>query len=125
MTAIRIATREIYLDTKLRKSMQVSSYEAASLSATQEFLKILWNTKVHYHVHKRLPHFSILSQIKPVHTVPSYFSNIHLNIVLPPMLGLLSGLFPSGFPPKSYMHSSSPSSVLHALPISSSLVLSF
>jgi hypothetical protein len=30
--------------------------------------------------------------------------------------GLPSGLFPSGFPPESYMHSSSPPCVLHALP---------
>jgi hypothetical protein len=36
------------------------------------------------------------------------------------LLGRLSGLLPSGFPPISYMHSSSPF-VLHALPISSSL----
>jgi hypothetical protein len=41
------------------------------------------------------------------------FTNLHL--------GLPSCLFPSGFPTKSYMHSSSSPFVQHVLPISSSL----
>jgi hypothetical protein len=43
---------------------------------------------------------------EPDQSTPSYLSKIHSNIILPPTLGLPSGLFPSGFPPKSYMHSS-------------------
>jgi hypothetical protein len=39
--------------------------------------------------------FPILSQIDPVHTIPSYFSKIHFDIIL---LSLLSGLFPCIFP---------------------------
>ena len=40
------------------------------------------------------------SHLDPVHTPISNFLKIHLNIILPSILGLLSGLFPSGFPTK-------------------------
>jgi hypothetical protein len=52
---------------------------------------ILWNPKVHYCVRKSPPLVPILTQINPIHTIPSYLSKIHFN------LGLPSGLFPSGF----------------------------
>jgi hypothetical protein len=60
-----------------------------------------------YYVHKSPPLVPILSQINEVHNIPSYLRSIlilsnHLR------LGLPSGLFPSGFPTISYMHSSSP-----------------
>jgi hypothetical protein len=60
-------------------------------------------------------------QISPIHTIPSYLSKIHFNIVHPLRLGLPSGLFPSGFPTNIlYAYHFSPF-LLHALPISSSL----
>jgi hypothetical protein len=40
----------------------------------------------------------ILSQIHPVHTIPSYFSKIHFKLSTHLRLGLPSGLIPSGFP---------------------------
>jgi hypothetical protein len=53
---------------------------------TQELPSILWNPKVHHLVHKSPPMVPTLSQIDPVHTIPSYLSNnkIYFNIVHPP-----------------------------------------
>jgi hypothetical protein len=60
------------------------SKEAANRAATQELLSVLWNPKVHYSVHKSPSVVPILSQIDPIHTIPSYLSKIIFNIVHPP-----------------------------------------
>jgi hypothetical protein len=57
---------------------------AASYSAIQEFHNILWHPKIHYHVHKSTPLVSRLNHIKPVQTIPSWLSNININIIVPP-----------------------------------------
>jgi hypothetical protein len=56
------------------------SWETADTSATQEFPNILYNTKHHYDIQKSLPLVSILAQMNPAHTTPSYSSKIHFNV---------------------------------------------
>jgi hypothetical protein len=41
---------------------------------------ILWNPKIHYHVHNIPPLLPILSQINPFHITPSCLSQIHFII---------------------------------------------
>jgi hypothetical protein len=60
------------------------SCETTRRSPTQEFLNILWNSKVHSHVHKGLLLVPNLSQMNPDHNIPLYFSQIHFNIILLP-----------------------------------------
>jgi hypothetical protein len=57
------------------------SWGETKSAATQEFPSILWNPKVHYRVQKTPPMVSILSQNNPIHTITSYLSKIHFNIV--------------------------------------------
>jgi hypothetical protein len=55
------------------------SWEAASRSAAQEFPNTSWNPKILSRTHKSTSLVSILSQINPVHTIPSYLSKIRFN----------------------------------------------
>ena len=73
------------------------SWEANLLSASQEIPRILWNPKVHYLIHKRLPPVPILSQLDPVFTThPTSCRSIWI-LAFHLRLGFPSGLFPSGF----------------------------
>jgi hypothetical protein len=57
---------------------QSSFWEAASFPASA-----LWNPRVYCRSYKSLSLVSVLSQINPVHALPSCFCKIYLNIVLP------------------------------------------
>jgi hypothetical protein len=87
-------TNSFHLTNCVRKSRDVCSqrsttnsmkesppWEVDSHSASQCFL-LLWNLKVHYRVHKSSPPVHILSQMKPMHSLPPYFLKINFNIIL-------------------------------------------
>jgi hypothetical protein len=58
-----------------------------SCAVTQEFLNILEDPKVIYHVNKSIPPAPILSQIHPVRTTSAYISKTHFNIIILPTHG--------------------------------------
>jgi hypothetical protein len=58
-----------------------SSCKAASRSATQEYPKSSGNPRIHCRVHKSPLLVPMMSQISPVHTIPSYLSKIDFNII--------------------------------------------
>jgi len=94
---------------------QSPSWEANRFSASQESPLILWKLKIHYRIHKCLPPVPILSHINPVHALhPTSWRSI-LMLFSHLLLGLSSGLFPSGFPTKT-LYTPSPPYMLHALP---------
>jgi acyl-homoserine lactone acylase PvdQ len=60
---------------------QSRSWEANQFTARQEFPRILWNAKVHYHVYKSQLPFLTLRQINPVHAPTSHFLKVHVNSI--------------------------------------------
>jgi len=58
------------------------SWEANSHSASQEIPCLLWNPKIHCHVHRSTSLVRI-SQMNPVRAFPPHFPKILSNIILP------------------------------------------
>jgi hypothetical protein len=59
---------------------QSPSSAANSRSASQKIPRLLWDTNVHYRVHKSPPMVPVLRNMNSVHTLPPYFIKIHLNV---------------------------------------------
>jgi hypothetical protein len=61
-----------------------TSWEATTCAAIRELPSILWNPKVHYHVHKSPP--LVLSWARSIWSIPPHPTslNIHYNIIHPP-----------------------------------------
>ena len=98
--------------------------EANRLSASQEIPRILWNTNVHYLIHKCPPPVAILSQSDPVDAPHSTNRRSILILSSHLRLGLPGGLFPQVSLPKSCIHLSMPPYALHVPPISFFSILS-
>jgi hypothetical protein len=77
--------------------VQNSSWEANKAISLSRNSLILWNTKVHHHVHKGSSIVHTPSHINPIHTLQPYFPKLHLNISSHICLGHLNGLFSSDF----------------------------
>ena len=125
-TCILTGTLKVSFEGRVTKcTAQSPSWEADSSSPSQAILRILWNPKVHYRIHKNLPELRFLSQINPVHAPPPHLHFLKTFLILAShlRLGLADGLFPSGmFIQNLVCTSPAPSYEPHAQPISFFLV---
>jgi hypothetical protein len=76
-------TFNFYISNYLTPRSRVLLKKLRVRSASEEIPRMLWNPKVHYRVHKSPPPVPILSPMNLVHIPKPYFSEIHLNVVLP------------------------------------------
>ena len=91
----------------LTYSMEQSPFwEANQFAANQEISHILWNPKVHCHIHKCMPPAPILSQLNPGHTATSHFLKIHLTVILPSTHGSPQWSLSLRFPHQNPVHAS-------------------
>ena len=82
---------------------QSPSWKANTSFSSQEITCILWNLEVCYHVYSSLPPLHILNQMNPVCTLPFYFFNIQLNVIILSVHRLSKGSLHIGFPHQTSM----------------------
>ena len=81
-------------------------WEVNRFWASQEIPRILWDSKVQYHVYKCPPPVHTLSEISPAHAAASHFLKIHLSIILPSMTGSSKWSLFLRFPHKNPVYAS-------------------
>ena len=94
---------------------QSPSWENNRSLTSQERLRILWNPKVHYRIHKCSPPLSIQKQSNPVHVFPSHLLEIHFNNIILSMVKY-SNKLPSIRSPHQYPIRTSPVSYTCHMP---------
>jgi len=93
--------------------MQSPSWEANNHLASQEIPCLLWNPKIHYHVHKSPPLVPILNQANPVNNFQIYFFKIHSNIILRSKPRSSKWSLSFRFSNKNHVHISHPTHAFH------------
>ena len=96
---------------EVNTDVMITNYTTQWSTCSEKILGILWNPKVHYHLHKRPPLLPSLVNINPFQT-----SNLPVFLSTSPV--------PKTFQQNHSMNLSSLPCVLHSPPISSSLILS-
>jgi len=121
---VRLVYIYIYKHTHFFTPWSSPSCEAIRFTANQEIPRILWNTRVHYRIHKCPPTVPILSQIDPFLTPhPTSWRSI---LILPSHLplGLSSGLIRPAFHTKTLFTPLASPYALRVPPISFFSILS-
>jgi hypothetical protein len=118
---VRLAYFDLPTHSLTHSTEQRYFWEFSRFSASPEIPHILWNPKVHYHIHRCPPPVPNLSQIYPFHALIPLLK-IHFNIILHLCFVLPSGLLRSSFSTKPLHAPILSSYVLHALPTSVFLI---
>ena len=89
-----VATESVNFTYLLIYSKQHNPWEANRFSASQEIPRILWNSKVHYRIHKNTPLSPILCQINPAVPRSHFLKGIEvlINFVYPHVWKGLCGI---------------------------------
>jgi hypothetical protein len=101
-------------------SLEITNFWKATIAQLLIHIPIFYATLTFNTVLTKLNR--VLSQMNPVHTTPTYFSKAYFNIILPPCLALSNCLLLTS--PLNHLRISL-FCILHALSVSSSLVLPF